>query len=84
MLVFHQSAGEPEVVTGCGEDAVLAFGIPTGDAVLEFGRAVEMDFLGTLDGPVLEDAVATRGGVALDCVNRVGPRLFKFIDEQRR
>jgi hypothetical protein len=44
------------VVAGGGEDAVLAVRIPTGDAVFEFGRAVEVDFLGDLDGPVFEDA----------------------------
>ena len=42
------------------------FGVPAGDAVLELGRAVEVDFLGALDGPVFEDAVAAGTGVALD------------------
>jgi len=37
---------------------VLAVGVPAGDALLEFGRAVEMDFLRALDSPVFEDAVA--------------------------
>ena len=46
------------MVAGGGEDAVLAVGIPAGDAVLEFGWAVEVDFLGALDGPIFEDAVA--------------------------
>ena len=53
------------VAGGC-EDAVLAVGVPTGDAVFELGRAIEVDFLGTLDGPVFEDAVAAGTGVALD------------------
>jgi len=43
-FVFDEGADEPEVVTGGGEDAVFAFGIPAGDAVFEFGRAVEVDF----------------------------------------
>jgi len=54
------------VVAGSGEYAVLAVCVPTGDAVLELGRAVEVDFLGALNGPVFEDAVAARTGVALD------------------
>ena len=66
-FVFHQRAGQAEVVTGCGEEAMPALGIPACDAVFEFGRAVEVDFLSTLDDPVLEDAVAARAGVALDC-----------------
>ncbi len=53
------------MVAGAGEDAVLAVGVPTGDAVFEFGRAVEVDFLGALNGPVFEDAVAARTGMAL-------------------
>jgi hypothetical protein len=62
-FVFDEGADEPEVVAGGGEDAVLAVGVPTGDAVFEFGWAVEVDFLGALNGPVFEDAVAARGGV---------------------
>ena len=57
-FVFDEGTDEPEVVAGGGEDAVLAVGIPTGDAVFELGRAVEVDFLGALDGPVFKDAVA--------------------------
>ena len=37
---------------------MLTVGVPAGDAVLEFGRSVEVDFLGVLDGPVFEDVVA--------------------------
>lgn len=66
VFVFDEGPDEPQVVAGGGENAVLAVGVPTGDAVLEFGRAVEVDFLRALDGPVLEDAVAAGGGVALD------------------
>ena len=65
-FVFNEGADEPEVAAGGGEDAVLALGVPTGDAVFEFGRAVEVEFLGALNGPVFEDAVAAGGGVALD------------------
>ena len=57
-FVFDEGANKPEVVAGGGEDAVFAFGVPTGDAVFELGRTVEVDFLGALDGPILEDAVA--------------------------
>ena len=63
-LGFDQRADEPEVVTSGGEDAVAALGVPAGDAVFELGRAVEVDFLGALDRPVLEDAVAARRGEA--------------------
>ena len=63
-----------------GEDAVPAFGVPAGDAVLEFGRAVEMDFLGALDGPVFEDVVAARGGVALDG-RRVGTAALEGVGD---
>lgn len=45
--------------------AAAAFGIPTGDAFLVFGHAVEVDFLGALHNPVLEDVVASPGDVAL-------------------
>jgi len=44
---------------------MLAIGIPTGDAFLEFGRAVEMDFLSALNNPVFEDTIATGHGVPL-------------------
>ncbi len=64
-LVFHQRAEQAQVAAGAGEDAVLAVGVPAGDAVLEFRRAVEVDFLGALDDQILEDAVAARGGAAL-------------------
>lgn len=53
-------------MAGGGKEAVPALGVPAGDAVLEFGRPVKVDFLGALDCPVFEDAVATRTGVALD------------------
>lgn len=46
------------MLAGGGEDTVLAVGVPAGDAVLEFGRSVEVNFLGALDGSVFEDAVA--------------------------
>ena len=46
------------MVAGGGEDAVLAAYVPVGDAVLEFRQSIEVDFLGALDGPVFEDAVA--------------------------
>jgi len=52
-------------VTGSGVEAVAALGVPAGDAVFVFGDAVVMDFLGALDGPVFEDAVAAGAGVAL-------------------
>ena len=65
-FVFDEGAGQAEVAAGGGEDAVLAVGIPTGDAVFEFRRAVEVDFLGALDDPVFEDAVAAGAGVTLD------------------
>lgn len=48
------------MMSGGGEDAVLAVGVPAGDAILELGWAVKVDFLGALDGPVFEDAVAAR------------------------
>jgi len=63
--VKDKRAKEAQVATGSGEDAVLAVGIPTGDAILEFGRAVEKDFLCALDGPVFEDVIATGWGVTL-------------------
>ena len=40
VLVSDEGANKPEVVAGGGEDAVLAIGVPTSDAVIEFGRAV--------------------------------------------
>jgi len=43
---------------------MLAIGVPAGDAVLEFGRAVKMDSLGALDSPVLENAVRLQRGEA--------------------
>jgi len=63
--VEDQRAEKAQVTAGTGEDAVLSVGIPPSDAVLEFGRAVEMDFLSALDRPVFEDVVAARRGVAL-------------------
>ena len=66
VFVFDEGANQTEVVAGGGVDAMLAVCIPAGDAVLEFGGAVEVDFLGALDGPVLEVAVAAGTGVALD------------------
>ena len=40
VLVSDEGANKPEVVAGGGEDAVLAIGNPTGNAVFDFGRAV--------------------------------------------
>ena len=57
-FVFDEGTDESEVVAGGGEDAMPTFGVPASDALLELGRAVEVDFLGALDGPVLEDADA--------------------------
>jgi len=54
------------VVASGGEDTVLAVGVPAGDTILELGWAVKVDFLGALDGPVFEDAVAAGTGVALE------------------
>ena len=65
-FVLCEGAHEPEVAAGGGEDAVLAVGVPADDAVLEFGRSVESDFLGALDNPIFEDVVASPGGAALD------------------
>lgn len=64
-LVEDEGAQESEITAGGGKECVLAIGVPAGDAVLEFWRAVEGDFLCALDGPVLEDVVAAGGGVAL-------------------
>lgn len=57
-FILHESARETKIATCPGKDAVLAVGVPSCDAVLEFGRSVEVEFLGALNGPVLEDAVA--------------------------
>ena len=64
-LVFDQRAEQAQIVTRTGVKAAAAFGIPTGDAILVFGHAVEVDFLGALHDPILEDAVATRGDMTL-------------------
>jgi len=45
---------------------VLAVGVPARDAVFDFRGAVKVEFLGALDCPVLEDAVAAIADVALD------------------
>ena len=56
---------------------MLAVGVPAGDAILELGWAVKVDFLGALDGPVFEDAVAAGTGVALE-----GGRVRSGYDRQ--
>ena len=71
-LVEDKGAQESEITAGGGKEAVLAVGIPARNAVLEFGRAVEGDFLGALDGPVLEDVIAAGRGVALGGVKGGG------------
>jgi len=65
-FVLHEGAHETEVAAGGGEDAVLAVGVPADDAVLEFGRPVETEFLGALNDPVFEDVVASPRYAALD------------------
>ena len=64
-LVFDERAEQAQVVARTGVEAAAAFGIPTGDAFLVFGHAVEVDFLGALHNPILEDAVAARRNMAL-------------------
>jgi hypothetical protein len=44
---------------------VLALLIPAGDAIFEFRRSIEVDFLGALHGPILEDAIAAWRSAAL-------------------
>jgi len=65
-FVLNERAQQTQVMARGSKDAVLAVGVPAGDAVLEFGLTVEMNFLGALDGPVLEDAVAAWRCMALD------------------
>jgi hypothetical protein len=79
-LMEDEGAQEPEVAARSGEDAVLAFGVPTGDSILEFGWAVEVDLLRALDGPVLEDAVAAGAGVALNG-GRVGTAALEGLGD---
>lgn len=64
-LVEDKGAQESEITAGGCKESVLAIGVPARNAVLEFGRAVEGDFLGALDGPVLEDVIAAGRGMAL-------------------
>ena len=64
-LVFDQRTEQAQVVAGTGVEAAAAFGIPTGYALLVFWYAVEVDFLGALHDPILEDAVTTRRDMAL-------------------
>jgi hypothetical protein len=78
--VEDEGAQEPEVTARASEDPVLAFGVPAGDAILEFGRAVEVDLLRALNGPVLEDAVAAGAGVALDG-GRVGAAALEGLGD---
>ena len=75
-LIEDKRAKKAQVATSTGKDAVLAVGIPTGDAILEFGRVVEKDFLSALDRPVFEDVVAPSRGVTL-AAGWSGPPLWK-------
>ena len=57
-FVLDEGSDEAEVAAGSGEEAVLAVGVPAGDAVFELGWAIEVNLLGALHGPVFEDVIA--------------------------
>ena len=52
-FVLGEGAQQSEIVTGGSEDTMLTVRVPAGDAFLEFGRTIELDFLGALNDPVL-------------------------------
>ena len=59
-FVEDEGAHESKIAPSTGKDSMLTVGVPLLDAVFEFRRAIELDFLRTLNGPVFKDVVAAR------------------------